>query len=630
MTRRLIVGAASAFLLWTGSLDGHLQASNVFVLFGQSGTGKEFESEVASGGAGCLFTSVFNCTKLPSSTLPVIGLPSVEVPFIYDGGNPDIPRFVTAHPIAGLGVLKVTNDLDFMLTGLNCRIPSGCGAFVEDEAAFVLDDVIITHSGGGTGVVPASVNFDVSGRLFAYAINPNSLMDAEVELDYVLPDSPGCRGCSGDILRVNVYGFDSPHESIATARRFDTFGDECTGSPADACGIFADFAADLHFSQSYDRSFSLNVSTPQFAAPVGVKFPIGLSLSAGAHLRSSDFETGAFPYGRANVDLPHTVSLSSSRPVFNLPPGYTANSVSGLIVDNMFVGGDAPPDTIPPVSTAVLSPQPNPAGWNNSDVAVTLSASDNTGGRGVKEITYSVNGAETIPNTTVAGASASIRLAAEGTSFVTFFAKDNAGNVERANDIAIRIDKTPPFVVVTRTPPPNPAGWNNTPVTAHFAADDPVSGVAGMAAADVVFDHDGADQQATRTFVDVAGNSVTAMIDHISIDMTPPSVACAANPSVLWPPNGRMVPIGVVVAIDDQGSGPAGFALTSVMSDEPDPSAIQGFVIASTDVIGLLAASRLGSGRGRTYTLTYSGRDAAGNPATCQTTVAVPHDQGKQ
>ena len=48
-------------------------------------------------------------------------------------------------------------------------------------------------------------------------------------------------------------------------------------------------------------------------------------------------------------------------------------------------------DNIAPNTTAASSPAANAAGWNNSPVTVTLSATDSGGGSGVKSITYSVN-----------------------------------------------------------------------------------------------------------------------------------------------------------------------------------------------------------------------------------------------
>ena len=52
-------------------------------------------------------------------------------------------------------------------------------------------------------------------------------------------------------------------------------------------------------------------------------------------------------------------------------------------------------ETTAPTTTATLSPQPNEAGWNNSDATVSLSA-DDQGGSGVEKITYSASGAQTI------------------------------------------------------------------------------------------------------------------------------------------------------------------------------------------------------------------------------------------
>jgi len=55
-------------------------------------------------------------------------------------------------------------------------------------------------------------------------------------------------------------------------------------------------------------------------------------------------------------------------------------------------------DATAPSTTPTLSQQPNAAGWNNSDVTVTLSATD-TGGSGIKEIRYAATGAQSILET---------------------------------------------------------------------------------------------------------------------------------------------------------------------------------------------------------------------------------------
>lgn len=120
-------------------------------------------------------------------------------------------------------------------------------------------------------------------------------------------------------------------------------------------------------------------------------------------------------------------------------------------------------------------------------------------------------------------------------------------------------------------------------------------------------------------------------------DTTPPTVTCSATPKTLWPPNHKLRVVTVAVVVTDSGSGPAGFKLVSATSSEPDNGLgdgdtagdIQGWTTGTADTSGMLRAERSGAGTGRVYTLTYEGADAAGNTATCSTTVTVPHDQGK-
>jgi hypothetical protein len=75
---------------------------------------------------------------------------------------------------------------------------------------------------------------------------------------------------------------------------------------------------------------------------------------------------------------------------------------------------------------------------------MTLTATDNPGGFGVYTITFRTSGAQTTAETSVTGASASLPVAAEGTTTVTYYATDKAGNVESAKSLVIKLDKTPP------------------------------------------------------------------------------------------------------------------------------------------------------------------------------------------
>ena len=102
-------------------------------------------------------------------------------------------------------------------------------------------------------------------------------------------------------------------------------------------------------------------------------------------------------------------------------------------------------DTTAPSTTHTLSPQPNAAGWNNSDVTLTLNATD-TGGSGIKEIRYSATGAQSVPETVYNPHNPPV-INTEGITTISYFATDNAGNQETpAKTFTVKIDKSAPKV----------------------------------------------------------------------------------------------------------------------------------------------------------------------------------------
>ena len=122
-------------------------------------------------------------------------------------------------------------------------------------------------------------------------------------------------------------------------------------------------------------------------------------------------------------------------------------------------------------------------------------------------------------------------------------------------------------------------------------------------------------------------------------DTTAPEFTLAPDTTILWPPNHRMVPVGVVWQVSDICDPGAGVALIGAASSEPDDAPgdgdgettgdIEGDDVGTPDTEIILRAERSGSGGGRLYTLKYAASDASGNQAMSQATVMVPHDQGQ-
>ena len=196
------------------------------------------------------------------------------------------------------------------------------------------------------------------------------------------------------------------------------------------------------------------------------------------------------------------------------------------------------------------------------------------------------------------------------------------GATESLGTFARFVDPTPPSVVPHVTGPLGNAGWYVGDVTVSWEVSDPQSAISAEPGCETV-----------TVSVDTPGTTLTCSatseggtaVDQVVVrrDATPPTVTCAPTPGMLWPPNGDLVPVSVALAVGDATSGEAGFVLT----DAP-PADAADFVPGTPDVQGLLRARRSGKDGDRTYTLTYVGRDIAGNATACTAVIVVPHDQG--
>jgi hypothetical protein len=200
----------------------------------------------------------------------------------------------------------------------------------------------------------------------------------------------------------------------------------------------------------------------------------------------------------------------------------------------------------------------------------------------------------------------------------------------------------------------NPTGGATTPEVKSVEISTPLSGqylvqVIGTGSGDFSIDFLAYDSNANSSIQTFAGKAepgaiIAYNVDYSSlpgsgvtvvpVDTTPPTITISAAPSMLWPPNGKMVPVTVSGMMSDSQSGVnASTAVFSVLDEygrvQPQGSIALG-AGGNYSFTVLLEPFRDGNDKdGRTYTITVSARDNAGNLASISTVVSVPHDQGQ-
>ena len=109
----------------------------------------------------------------------------------------------------------------------------------------------------------------------------------------------------------------------------------------------------------------------------------------------------------------------------------------------------------------------------------------------------------------------------------------------------------------------------------------------------------------------------------------PPVISkVSASPSVLWPPNHKMVKVTVSYLVNDDLTSPSNITCAlDVTSNESITDS--DYVVVDAHHVKL-RAERAGSGDGRIYTITITCADDAGLSSKKNVTVTVPHDQGKK
>jgi len=254
-------------------------------------------------------------------------------------------------------------------------------------------------------------------------------------------------------------------------------------------------------------------------------------------------------------------------------------------------------ESTPPTTTAAGLQNASNIGWITTSQQVTLTATDNPGGSGVKATFYTVDGNQ---NTYTAA----FTVSGNGSHTVTYWSEDVAGNTETARTGYVNIDTLAPITTVSNYVS---GTWTNKPVTLQFSADDN----AGSGVASTQYSTNGGKKWVTGSSYTVSssgqttvsyrstdklGNVEVAKQAVVKIDTAAPTI------KISTPKNKGKYALGAVVlanwSASDSLSGVAS-ATGTVTSDEAIDTSVAGsftFTVTAGD----------NAGNTTTKTVTYS------------------------
>lgn len=234
-------------------------------------------------------------------------------------------------------------------------------------------------------------------------------------------------------------------------------------------------------------------------------------------------------------DYPIAVSVSDpGAGGYHLTPAAFTLHVTGAVVV----------DTTPPAISYTLTGPVGANGWYVGDVIVDWSVSD----------------LESTP--TLAGCvDATIDFDTAG--YAVTCSATSAGGASHES-LTIKRDATIPTISATLDRAPDASGWFNIATgapTVYFDAFDSTSGLASTIPAPHSFG-EGAGQAFSQTVVDNAGNSASAGVDGISVDLTAPTITWNGGPSLDGSYYFGSVPAAPTCTAADELSGPSSCAVT--------------------------------------------------------------------
>ncbi|GAB7190280.1 hypothetical protein NUM3379_09860 [Kineococcus sp. NUM-3379] len=203
----------------------------------------------------------------------------------------------------------------------------------------------------------------------------------------------------------------------------------------------------------------------------------------------------------------------------------TADNVASTTVTGINI------DAAAPVSEADLRCEGKNGYCRGAKATVVLTAEDQSGLSGVRELRYSTDAGKTWTTAPGATATVDITLNGSGKAGLQYRAVDKAGNIETLNAVEIKHDTIAPTLTHKLSPAANAAGWNKADTTVTFTAEDDSDG-SGVDTATVTkpltVSAETAGQLVNGEAFDLAGNRGTDSAT-VKLDKTAPAITGAAT-----------------------------------------------------------------------------------------------------
>jgi len=216
-------------------------------------------------------------------------------------------------------------------------------------------------------------------------------------------------------------------------------------------------------------------------------------------------------------DATSGIASCSSDGAYSGPDG-TGKTVTGSCTDNAGNSANGSSlafnyDATAPTALAAPDRSPDHNGWYNHALTVAFSGTDTANGSG---------NVSCDPDVPYSGP-------ATNAHSISGSCTDEAGNSD-SDTFNFKYDATAPTISGSKSPAPTSFGWNNGTVTVTYTCGDNLSGVASCGPTDTL-SSEGANQSSTGNATDGAGNTASAMVSPINIDLTNPLVSLVGGPA---------------------------------------------------------------------------------------------------